>query len=250
MRDIPASAVTAAVKALCVPANNQLPPDVEAAVRGAYESEPWPIAKQTLGTLCQNLDAARATGLPICQDTGMACVFAEIGQDVHITGGSLKKRWTKVCARAIPRDICANRLTLAPKGFGSENMSRHAMLRPSDGEQGVKDFVLDAVRRAGPNPCPPVVVGVGIGGTFDRVALLAKRALLRPLGSRHPDPYYAAMEQELLEKINELGTGPQGFGGRTTALGLQIETFPTHIAGLPVAVNINCHVTRHAEVVL
>lgn len=202
MRDIPASAVTAAVKALCVPANNQLPPDVEAAVRGAYESEPWPIAKQTLGTLCQNLDAARATGLPICQDTGMACVFAEIGQDVHITGGSFE------------------------------------------------EAVDEGVRRAGPNPCPPVVVGVGIGGTFDRVALLAKRALLRPLGSRHPDPYYAAMEQELLEKINELGTGPQGFGGRTTALGLQIETFPTHIAGLPVAVNINCHVTRHAEVVL
>ena len=264
MRDIPASAVTAAVKALCVPANNQLPPDVEAAVRGAYESEPWPIAKQTLGTLCQNLDAARATGLPICQDTGMACVFAEIGQDVHITGGSfeeavdegVRQGYTEgylrksvvadpirrgntgdntpavLTVRLVPGDKL--RLTLAPKGFGSENMSRLAMLRPSDGEQGVKDFVLDAVRRA----------------TFDRVALLAKRALLRPLGSRHPDPYYAAMEQELLEKINELGTGPQGFGGRTTALGLQIETFPTHIAGLPVAVNINCHVTRHAEVVL
>ena len=245
MRDIPASAVTAAVKALCVPANNQLPPDVEAAVRGAYESEPWPIAKQTLGTLCQNLDAARATGLPICQDTGMACVFAEIGQDVHITGGSFEEAVDEGVRQGYKL-----RLTLAPKGFGSENMSRLAMLRPSDGEQGVKDFVLDAVRRAGPNPCPPVVVGVGIGGTFDRVALLAKRALLRPLGSRHPDPYYAAMEQELLEKINELGTGPQGFGGRTTALGLQIETFPTHIAGLPVAVNINCHVTRHAEVVL
>ena len=217
---------------------------------------------------------------PICQDTGMACVFAEIGQDVHITGGSfeeavdegVRQGYTEgylrksvvadpirrgntgdntpavLTVRLVPGDKL--RLTLAPKGFGSENMSRLAMLRPSDGEQGVKDFVLDAVRRAGPNPCPPVVVGVGIGGTFDRVALLAKRALLRPLGSRHPDPYYAAMEQELLEKINELGTGPQGFGGRTTALGLQIETFPTHIAGLPVAVNINCHVTRHAEVVL
>lgn len=213
MRDIPASAVTAAVKALCVPANNQLPPDVEAAVRGAYESEPWPIAKQTLGTLCQNLDAARATGLPICQDTGMACVFAEIGQDVHITGGSfeeavdegVRQGYTEgylrksvvadpirrgntgdntpavLTVRLVPGDKL--RLTLAPKGFGSENMSRLAMLRPSDGEQGVKDFVLDAVRRAGPNPCPPVVVGVGIGGTFDRVALLAKRALLRPLGS-------------------------------------------------------------------
>lgn len=191
----------------------------------------------------------------------MACVFAEIGQDVHITGGSfeeavdegVRQGYTEgylrksvvadpirrgntgdntpavLTVRLVPGDKL--RLTLAPKGFGSENMSRLAMLRPSDGEQGVKDFVLDAVRRAGPNPCPPVVVGVGIGGTFDRVALLAKRALLRPLGSRHPDPYYAAMEQELLEKINELGTGPQGFGGRTTALGLQIETFPTHIAG-------------------
>ena len=199
MRDIPASAVTAAVKALCVPANNQLPPDVEAAVRGAYESEPWPIAKQTLGTLCQNLDAARATGLPICQDTGMACVFAEIGQDVHITGGSfeeavdegVRQGYTEgylrksvvadpirrgntgdntpavLTVRLVPGDKL--RLTLAPKGFGSENMSRLAMLRPSDGEQGVKDFVLDAVRRAGPNPCPPVVVGVGIGGTRSTV---------------------------------------------------------------------------------
>ena len=274
MRDIPASAVTAAVKALCVPANNQLPPDVEAA---AYESEPWPIAKQTLGTLCQNLDAARATGLPICQDTGMACVFAEIGQDVHITGGSfeeavdegVRQGYTEgylrksvvadpirrgntgdntpavLTVRLVPGDKL--RLTLAPKGFGSENMSRLAMLRPSDGEQGVKDFVLDAVRRAGPNPCPPVVVGVGIGGTFDRVALLAKRALLRPLGSRHPDPYYAAMEQELLEKINELGTGPQGFGGAATCLGVAIEQKPTHVACLPVAVNISCHVTRRAS---
>ena len=186
MRDIPASAVTAAVKALCVPANNQLPPDVEAAVRGAYESEPWPIAKQTLGTLCQNLDAARATGLPICQDTGMACVFAEIGQDVHITGGSFEE--------AVDEGV--------RQGY-TEGYLR-------------KSVVADPIRR----------------------------------GNRHPDPYYAAMEQELLEKINELGTGPQGFGGRTTALGLQIETFPTHIAGLPVAVNINCHVTRHAEVVL
>lgn len=281
MRDIPASAVTAAVKALCVPANNQLPPDVEAAVRGAYESEPVAHCKADAGHAVPKpgrgpghgpAPSARIREWPVyLPKSARMCISPAV---------PLKKRWTKVCARAIPRDICANpwwrtpsargntgdntpavltvrlvpgdklRLTLAPKGFGSENMSRLAMLRPSDGEQGVKDFVLDAVRRAGPNPCPPVVVGVGIGGTFDRVALLAKRALLRPLGSRHPDPYYAAMEQELLEKINELGTGPQGFGGRTTALGLQIETFPTHIAGLPVAVNINCHVTRHAEVVL
>lgn len=210
----------------------------------------------------------------------MACVFLELGQDVHITGGALedavnegvRRGYTEgylrksvvadpirrgntgdntpavITTRVVPGD--ALRITLAPKGFGSENMSRLAMLKPSDGEEGVRAFVLDTVRRAGPNPCPPVVVGVGIGGTFDRVALLAKRALLRPVGSRHPDPFYAKMEEALLEQINALGTGPQGFGGHTTALGVQIETFPTHIAGLPVAVNISCHVTRHAEVIL
>ncbi|MEG2930162.1 MAG: fumarate hydratase, partial [Ruthenibacterium sp.] len=150
--------------------------------------------------------------------------------------------------RLVPGDKI--KLTLAPKGFGSENMSRLAMQKPSDGAQGVMDFVVETVRLAGPNPCPPIVVGVGIGGTFDRVALLAKQALLRPVGSHHKDLYYAAMEDELLRRINALGTGPQGFGGRTTALGVQIETFATHIAGLPVAVNINCHVTRHKEVVL
>ena len=150
--------------------------------------------------------------------------------------------------RLVPGDKL--RLTLAPKGFGSENMSRLAMLRPSDGEQGVKDFVLDAVRRAGPNPCPPVVVGVGIGGTFDKAALLAKKALMRPLDSENPDPFYADLEKEMLEKVNQLGIGPQGFGGKTTAIGLNIETMPTHIAGMPCAVNINCHVTRHKTEVL
>ena len=280
MRTITAAAITDTVARLCIQANTRLPDDIVAALDRRRKEEPWPLAKETLGLLWDNMELAEQKDLPICQDTGMACVFAEIGQDVHITGGSfeeavdegVRQGYTEgylrksvvadpirrgntgdntpavLTVRLVPGDKL--RLTLAPKGFGSENMSRLAMLRPSDGEQGVKDFVLDAVRQAGPNPCPPVVVGVGIGGTFDRVALLAKRALLRPLGSRHPDPYYAAMEQELLEKINELGTGPQGFGGRTTALGLQIETFPTHIAGLPVAVNINCHVTRHAEVVL
>ena len=153
-----------------------------------------------------------------------------------------------ITVRLVPGDGCV--VTVAPKGFGSENMSRLGMLKPSDGEQGVKDFVLETVRLAGPNPCPPIVVGVGVGGTFEKAALLAKQALLRPVGSHHPDPYYAAMEQELLEKINQLGIGPQGFGGETTALGVQIETYPTHIAGMPVAVNINCHVTRHKEAVL
>ena len=280
MRTIDVSEITENIKEMCMEANHYLSKDMDVAMKKAAETEESPLGKQILLQLQENLQIAAEDRIPICQDTGMACVFAEIGQDVHITGGSFEEAvdegvrqgytegylrksvvadpirrgntWDNTPAvltvRLVPGDKL--RLTLAPKGFGSENMSRLAMLRPSDGEQGVKDFVLDAVRRAGPNPCPPVVVGVGIGGTFDRVALLAKRALLRPLGSRHPDPYYAAMEQELLEKINELGTGPQGFGGRTTALGLQIETFPTHIAGLPVAVNINCHVTRHAEVVL
>ena len=150
--------------------------------------------------------------------------------------------------RLVPGDKM--KITVAPKGFGSENMSRLGMLKPSDGEQGVKDFVLETVKLAGPNPCPPIVVGVGVGGTFEKAAMLAKQALLRPVGSHHPDPYYAEMEQELLEKINQLGIGPQGFGGETTALGVQIETYPTHIAGMPVAVNINCHVTRHKEAVL
>ena len=280
MRDIPASAVTAAVKALCVPANNQLPPDVEAAVRGAYESEPWPIAKQTLGTLCQNLDAARATGLPICQDTGMACVFAEIGQDVHITGGSfeeavdegVRQGYTEgylrksvvadpirrgntgdntpavLTVRLVPGDKL--RLTLAPKGFGSENMSRLCMLTPAQGLEGVKDFVVETARLAGANPCPPMMLGVGVGGTFERVAELAKEALVELRQGPHPDPYYDALERELTQRVNALGVGPQGFGGKTTALSVRIKAAPTHIAGLPVAVNVGCHVTRHASAIL
>ena len=279
MREIQAELLTNTVAQMCIRANYDLPRDVLRQLQSAQAAEPWPAAQEILRQILENAELATANAQPICQDTGMACVFLEIGQEVHIAG-DLKAAvqegvrrgyaagWLRKSVVRDPFDRVNTgdntpamlyfdlvpgeqiKITVAPKGFGSENMSRLAMLRPSDGEQGVKDFVLDAVRRAGPNPCPPVVVGVGIGGTFDRVALLAKRALLRPLGSRHPDPYYAAMEQELLEKINELGTGPQGFGGRTTALGLQIETFPTHIAGLPVAVNINCHVTRHAEVVL
>ena len=258
----------------------QLPEDVTQAMRQAAETEPFAPAQSILQQLRENAQTAEQRQIPICQDTGMAWVMVELGQEVQLKGmllqqavdegvrrgyteGYLRKSVVKdplnrvntldntpalLHVELVEGDTMT--ITVAPKGFGSENMSRLAMLTPSAGAEGVKDFVVDAVRQAGGNPCPPIVVGVGIGGTFDRVALLAKRALLRPLGSRHPDPYYAAMEQELLEKINELGTGPQGFGGRTTALGLQIETFPTHIAGLPVAVNINCHVTRHAEVVL
>lgn len=279
MRTIAATLIRDTVARLCMEANQTLSPDLENALRQAAESEPWALAQSTLNTLCENLDAARETGLPICQDTGMACVFCEIGQDVHIDGdfeaavnagvakgyteGFLRKSVVRdpirrgntgdntpavLQVRLVPGDRV--KITVAPKGFGSENMSRLAMLKPSDGEEGVKQFVLDTVRQAGPNPCPPIVVGVGIGGTFERAALLAKQALLRPVGSHHPDPYYASMEQELLQKINAMGIGPQGFGGRTTALGLQIETFPTHIAGMPVAVNISCHVTRHKEAVL
>ncbi|MEG0166352.1 MAG: fumarate hydratase [Ruthenibacterium sp.] len=279
MRNIAAKEITNAVAALCIEANLHLSPDMDAAVRGAFAAETWQIAKKTLGTLCENLDVAGKTGLPICQDTGMACVFAEVGQDVHIEGdfeaaihagvrkgyleGYLRKSVVNDPLRRVntgdntPAVITTRlvagdklKLTLAPKGFGSENMSRLAMLKPSDGDVGVRAFVLETVRLAGANPCPPIVVGVGIGGTFDRVALLAKQALLRPVDRRNPDPYYAAMETELLTGINALGIGPQGFGGKTTALGVQIETFPTHIAGLPVAVNISCHVTRHKEVVL
>jgi fumarate hydratase subunit alpha len=275
MRDISAEKIEEAVARLCIEANRTLPPDVERAIAAAQNSESWPGARDTLELLRENMRIARQKELPVCQDTGLACVFAEIGQDVHITGsfedavnsgvrrgyedGYLRKSVVAdplrrvntgdntpaaVTVHLVPGD--GLKITVAPKGFGSENMSRLAMLKPSDGEEGVKNFIIDTVRLAGPNPCPPVILGVGIGGTFDKVAYLAKKALLRPLDRPNPDPYYAAMERELLEKINALGIGPQGFGGRTTALGLAIETMPTHVAGLPVAVNMSCHVTRRA----
>lgn len=279
MRTISALRITDTVAELCIRANRELPPDIERAMRTAAANEPWPAAADTMAVLCRNIDAAKEKCLPICQDTGLACVFSEVGQDLHIEGdfeaavnagvsrgyteGYLRKSAVKdplrrentgdntpaaITVRLVPGDKL--KLTVAPKGFGSENMSRLAMLKPADGVEGVKRFVLDTVRAAGPNPCPPVVVGVGIGGTFDKVACLAKEALLRPTDQRNPDPFYAALEKELLEEINALGVGPQGFGGRTTALGLNIETMPTHVAGLPVAVNISCHVTRRASAVL
>lgn len=275
MREIKAEAVTEAVAALCVRANNHLPPDVQAALEKAQKTEPWPLARETLGLLRRNLDLALEQDLPICQDTGMACVFVELGQEVHIAGdfeaavnegvrrgygeGYLRKSIVAdplrrantgdntpaaLTLRLVPGD--ALRITVAPKGFGSENMSRLAMLKPSDGAEGVERFVLETARLAGPNPCPPMVLGVGIGGSFDKVACLAKKALLRPLDTPNPDPYYAEMEARLLADVNALGTGPQGFGGATTALGLAIETAPTHVAGLPVAVNVSCHATRRA----
>lgn len=279
MRTITAQQISDAVAALCIRANKELPEDIVRAMRSAAAEEPWPLAKSTLGVLCENIDAAAERALPVCQDTGLACVFAELGQDVHIEGdftdavnqgvrrgyaeGYLRK--SVVCdplrrvntrdnspaaitVELVPGD--ALKLTVIPKGFGSENMSRLAMLKPADGVEGVKRFVVETVQAAGSNPCPPIVVGVGIGGTFDKAAALAKHALLRPIDQPNADPYYAALEKELLEAINTLGTGPQGFGGKTTALGLNIETMPTHVAGLPVAVNISCHVTRRASAVL
>ena len=275
MRTIPATRVTEAVAALCIEANLRLPPDVQAALAAAAAAEPWPLAKTTLNLLQQNLTAAAAQNLPVCQDTGMACVFVELGTDVHIDGdfeaavhegvrrgygeGYLRKSIVAdplrrqntgdntpaaLTVHLVPGQGC--RITVAPKGFGSENMSQIKMLNPADGVEGFKRFVLDVVRQAGSNPCPPIVLGVGVGGSFDKVAYLAKKALLRPLDAPHPDPFYARLEAELLAEINALGIGPQGFGGRTTCLGLAIEAAPTHVAGLPAAVNVSCHATRRA----
>ena len=279
MRELSAQRITEAVARLCVQANCHLPGDVESRIRLARTEESWPQGQEILDRIIENFQVARQEGLPICQDTGMACVFVKLGQEVHVTGdineaihegvrrgyreGYLRKSVVRdpldrvntgdntpavITYDLVPGDRVE--ITLAPKGFGSENMSRIKMLRPSDGVEGVKAFVLETVEAAGPNPCPPIVVGVGIGGTFDRAALLAKKALVRSLEARNPDPFYAALEGELLAGINDLGIGPQGFGGRTTALAVNIETYPTHIAGLPVAVNINCHVTRHMTEVL
>ncbi len=275
MRTIPATVLAQAVAELCIQANLQLPEDVRAALNKARKREPWPLAQDTLSLLQENLTAASQARLPICQDTGMACVFLELGTDVHIQGdleaaiqegvrqgyrdGYLRKSIVcdplrrgntgdntpaAITVHLVNGELC--RITVAPKGFGSENMSRIAMLKPADGVEGVRRFVVDTVRQAGSNPCPPVILGVGIGGNFDKVAYLAKKALLRPLDQPNPDPYYAELEQSLLEQINRLGIGPQGFGGQTTCLGLAIETMPTHVAGLPVAVNVSCHATRRA----
>ena len=275
MREISVETVKRTVARLCVEANCHLPEDVCARLRASRAQETWPVAQSVLDQILENDCIAHSQEVPICQDTGMACVFVEVGQEVHFADGSLADainegvRWgygegylrksvvgdplerkntgdntpAMIYYDMVPGDVC--RITVAPKGFGSENMSQIKMLRPSDGVEGVKDFVLQVVEDAGPNPCPPIVVGVGIGGTFDKAALLAKQALLRPLDQPNDQPFYAALEEELLEKINQKGIGPQGFGGRTTALAVNICTMPTHIAGLPCAVNINCHVTRH-----
>ncbi|MBQ4600004.1 MAG: fumarate hydratase [Oscillospiraceae bacterium] len=275
MRTVTAAAITDAVAKLCIDANLRLPEDVRAALDRAQRSEPWHLASATLELLQENLCAAGQQELPICQDTGMACVFVELGTDVHIEGdfenaihAGVRKGYGVGCLRKsivadplrrgntgdnTPAAITVHlvngdgcRVTVAPKGFGSENMSRLGMLKPADGVEGFVDFVLETVRLAGSNPCPPTVLGIGVGGSFDKVACLAKQALLRPLDVPNPDPYYAELERSLLEKINALGIGPQGFGGKTTCLGLAIEAMPTHVAGLPVAVNVSCHATRRA----
>ena len=275
MRIISAAAITETVARLCIQANTYLPADIAAALDRQRRNEPWPLAKDTLELLWENKELAEYKHLPVCQDTGMACVFVELGQDVHIDGnfedaihqgvrrgytdGYLRKSIVgdplrrvntedntpaAITLHLVPGDGCS--ITVAPKGFGSENMSRLGMLKPADGVEGVKHFILETVRLAGPNPCPPIVLGVGIGGSFDKVAYLSKKALLRPIDQPHADPFYAQLEQELLEEINRLGIGPQGFGGETTCLGLSIETAPTHVAGLPVAVNVSCHATHRA----
>lgn len=276
MRSIDSKVIEDTVARLCIEANLRLPPDVINAIERAEKAEPWDGAKRILSLLGDNVRIASEKTLPVCQDTGMACVFVELGQDVHIEGdfeqavnngvrrgygeGYLRK--SVVCDPLCRVNTGDNtpalvtvkltrgdkmRITVMPKGFGSENMSALKMLKPADGVEGVKNFVLETVEKAGANPCPPIIVGVGIGGSFDKAACLAKHALLRPVDEPNPDEYYAALESELLDKINALGIGPQGFGGKTTALAVLIEAMPTHVAGLPVAVNISCHATRRAS---
>lgn len=274
MREIDSSIITEVVARLCIDANYHLPPDMKSQIIASSKEESWKTASIILDQIIENFNIADENLQPICQDTGLACVFLSIGQDVHINGNledavneGVRKGYSQgylrksVVADPLNRintgdntpamiyyDICPGdklKITVAPKGFGSENMSQIKMLKPSDGIERVKDFIIKVVEDAGPNPCPPIVVGVGIGGSFDKAAYLAKKALLRPVDERNSEDFYAELEEELLEKINALGIGPQGFGGKTTALAVNIEKFPTHIAGLPVAVNINCHVTRH-----
>lgn len=276
MRTIKADVITETVKNMCIEANHFLSEDMKCALENAAQSEESPLGKQVLKQLEENLSIAGSDMIPICQDTGMAVIFAEIGQDVHIEGawiedainegvrqgyisGFLRKSVvgcpiervnTKdntpaiIHYQMVPGDKI--KLTMAPKGFGSENMSRIFMLKPADGVEGIKNAILTAVRDAGPNACPPMVVGVGIGGTFEKCAILAKKALTRPVNKRSEIPYVKELEEELLDKINASGIGPGGLGGTTTAFAVNIETYATHIAGLPVAINICCHVNRHS----
>ena len=280
MREIDCEQIILAVKNLCINANCFLPADVRRALDGARESEQSEVGRAILGDLAENHRLADAEHLPICQDTGMAVLFVELGQEVHITGGLLEDALNEgvrrgyvdgllrlsVVADPIRRGNTNDntpavihlrlvkgdqlKITVAPKGFGSENMSVLKMFKPAATVEEIEDFIVSAVDQAGSNPCPPIVLGVGLGGTSEQVMELAKRALLRPVGQPHTDAFYADMERRLLEKINRLGIGPQGLGGITTALAVHIETAPTHIAGLPCGLNLSCHVLRHAEATL
>lgn len=275
VRSVNVELLTDNIKEMCIQANHYLAPDMDRAMKSACERETKPLAKQILGQLLENLDIAGKDMIPICQDTGMAVVFLKIGQDVHFEGGSVEEAVNEGVRRGyeegylrksvvgdplirvntkdntpaiihyelVPGDQVE--ITVAPKGFGSENMSKIYMLKPADGVEGVKDAIINAVREAGPNACPPVVVGVGIGGTFEKAAILAKKALTREVGTHSELEHIKALEEELLAKINGIGLGPAGLGGDTTALAVNINTYATHIAGLPVAVNICCHVNRH-----
>lgn len=279
MRIIEAEQITQTVAELCVKANIIIGADISAALRDAHSREESELARFALRAVIENAKTAEREKLPICQDTGMAVVFVTIGSGVYINGvveeavnegvrrgyreGYFRNSIVSDPAGRVntndntpavihydfaPGDIL--KITVAPKGFGSENMSRICMLNPSDGIRGVEDFAVETVRQAGSNPCPPVILGVGIGGTMEKAALLSKKALIRDLGEPHPDPFWAESEKRLLERINSLGIGPSGYGGKTTALGVHILTYPTHIAGLPAAVNIGCHVTRHKTAVI
>ncbi len=278
MRELAVATITETVAAMCQDANIYLGKDVAEALKSSLETEESPTGKEVLKQLIDNLEIAANEQIPICQDTGFAVFFVEIGQEVHLQGGTLeeavnagvRKGYSEGYLRksivddplyerkntgdntpaVIYTDLVPGdkvKISFAPKGGGSENMSAVKMLKPADGEKGLVDFVVTQVKSAGPNPCPPIVVGVGIGGTFDRVAVSAKKALFRPLGQPHPNSKYADLEKKILAKINDLGVGPQGFGGRTFALAVHIETFPSHIASMAAAVNINCHASRHLE---
>ena len=276
MREIDVKQITDVVEKLCIEANEHLPEDVKCAIKNCRACEDGEIAKGVLDNIIENFEIADNECVPICQDTGMACVFLEIGQDVHMVGGDLADAINEGVRRGYDKGYLRKsvvkdpvrrgntgdntpamiyteivpgeniKITVGPKGFGSENMSAIRMFKPSHGLQGIKDFIIETVETAGPNPCPPMVVGVGIGGTFEKCALMAKEALTREAGSHSEIPYVKDLEEELLEKINGLGIGPGGLGGTTTAMAVNINTYPTHIAGLPVAVNICCHVNRHA----
>lgn len=280
VRDVDVSLIKESVKRLCISANKVLPNSLEREICKSCSAETDCLAKSIMNDIKENISAAKELDIPVCQDTGMAVIFLEVGQDVHLIGGDLYTAVNDGVALGyteglLRKSVVADplnrvntndntpavihtkivsgdkvKVTVAPKGFGSENMSAIKMLTPAESRDGVVDFVLETVKNAGGNPCPPMVIGVGIGGDFEQVALLSKKALCRDLGTVNANPYYAELEKELLEKVNELGIGPQGFGGKTTALGLNIEYAPTHIAGLPVAVNIGCHVTRHCSEII